>query len=119
MAVIKVPKTPKKAFNQHRRPSALRLGQIEHLEWAALPASQRKPHQLPKAKVKTEGQAAERIAQLTKVILASEAARAAEPVPAETTSLPTVTLPPLPRVSPPARPSRQGRKRSSSAARGR
>src|SRR5260221_13933960 len=71
MAVIKVPKTPKKAFNPLRRPSALLLKQIEHLEWAVLPASQRTTDQLPKQRVKTEGQAAERIGQLTTMLSAS------------------------------------------------
>ncbi|MEP6594051.1 MAG: hypothetical protein ABJC51_10180, partial [Acidobacteriota bacterium] len=69
MAVIKVPKTPKRAFDKNRRPSALLLDQIAHLEWAALPASQRKPHQLPKRKVRTEAQAAERVGQLTALVL--------------------------------------------------
>ncbi|MES1255396.1 MAG: hypothetical protein ABUS56_07310 [Acidobacteriota bacterium] len=92
MAVIKVPKTPKKAFDVHRRPSALLLGQIAHLEWAALPAAQRKPGQLPRRRVKTEGQAAERVAQLTTLVFAAQAAPR-EPGPAA-----LVTLPPLPAV---------------------
>ena len=71
MILIEVPKTPRKAFNKNRklRPGSLLLKQVDHLEWAALPASQRKPHQLLKTKVKTEGQAAERIAQLTQMVL--------------------------------------------------
>jgi len=76
MAVIKVPKTPKRAFNKRRRPSALLRGQIAHLEWAALPASQRKPGSLPKIDVRTEGQAAERIAELTTLILEQSGAYA-------------------------------------------
>ena len=89
MAVIRVPKTPKKAFDPGRDPSELLLKQIEHLEWAVLPASQRKPGRLPKRKVKTEAQAAERVGQLTQMISAAQAAP-----PAETgTALPPVTLP--------------------------
>jgi len=65
MAVIRVPKTPPKAFNKNRPPSSLLRSQIAHLEWAVRPAYERKPHQLPKVKVKTEGQAAERIGELT------------------------------------------------------
>jgi len=94
MAVIKVPKTPKKAFNKRRRPSALLLDQIKHLEWAVLPASQRKPGQLPRRKVKTEGQAAERIGQLTQMLLA-QAGQAYEPG-VDTTRPPPVKLPPVP-----------------------
>ena len=96
MAVIRVPKTPKKAFNKNRRPSALLLGQIEHLEWAVLPASQRKPQQLPKRKVTTEAQAAERVARLTTMVLAAKAL--AVPPPAGAAVLVPVTLPPLPPV---------------------
>ena len=59
MAKVRVPRTPKKAFDRTRRPSSLLLGQIEHLEWAVLPAAQRKPDQLPARKVKSEAQAAE------------------------------------------------------------
>ncbi len=102
MAVMKVPKTPRKAFDPHRRPSALLLSQIEHLEWAALPAAQRKPGCLPAARVRTEGQAAARIAQLTRII---RDAAGAEPARAPGTFAP-VQLPPLPRV-----PTRDGSKR--------
>jgi hypothetical protein len=95
MPVIKVPKTPRKAFDPSRRPSSLLLKQIEHLEWAALPASQRKPNQLPKQKVKTEGQAADRVGQLTQMVVeAAKAARPSDGVPAAPAA--RVTLPPLP-----------------------
>lgn len=60
---------------------------------AAFPALQRKPGQLPKEKVKTEAQAAERVAQLTKMLLQSKAAAAAA-----TPTAAAVTLPPLPPV---------------------
>ncbi len=43
VAEVRVPRTPKRALGRTRRPSTLLLGQIEHLEWAVLPASQRKP----------------------------------------------------------------------------
>jgi hypothetical protein len=78
MRPIKVPKTPKKAFNPDRRPSALLLGQVAHLEWAARPAAQRQPPQmrqvLEKGKPKSEAEAAERIAVLTKTVLENAAA---------------------------------------------
>jgi hypothetical protein len=89
MAVIKVPKTPKTAYRPNRKPSDLLLKQIEHLEWAALPAAQRKPRQLPKRKVKTEGQAAKRVAQLTALVLDAKK----EPLDAPEAE---VKLPPLP-----------------------
>ncbi|HEX3701913.1 MAG TPA: hypothetical protein VHU82_01190 [Vicinamibacterales bacterium] len=96
MAVLKVPKTPIKAFNKERRPSALLLSQIAHLEWAALPASQRKPGQLPTQKVRTEAQAAERIGQLTAMVLAANQAPTPKAdVPA---APPKVKLPPIPRA---------------------
>ena len=71
MAVVRVPKTPKSSFDKHRRPSALLLKQIEHLQWAALPASKRDPHQMRAAlkKVKTEAQASKQIERLTKRVL--------------------------------------------------
>jgi len=84
MAVIKVPKTPRRAFNKNRRASALLPGQLAHLEWAARPASQRKPGMLPRVDVKTEGEAADRIAELTAVVVAQSRAplTAAPTVPA-------------------------------------
>ena len=103
MAKVRVPRTPRKAFDRSRRPSTLLLGQIEHLEWAVLPASQRKPDQLPARKVKSEAQAAERVGQLTKMLheshAAAEAARAAAPGTAPTAAPPgPVILPPLPKA---------------------
>ena len=102
MAKVRVPKTPKKAFDRTRRPSSLLLGQIEHLEWAVLPAAQRKPDQLPSRRVKSEAQAAERVAQITKMLReshAADAARAAAPgtAPAAVPPAPVI-LPPLPKT---------------------
>ena len=115
MAVVKVPKTPKTSFNRDRRPSALLLDQIKHLEWAVLPASQRKPHQLPKARVKTEGQAAERVAQLTKMVLAARAAVQAAAAAGAVPPAPVV-LPPLPAAE---RGPQSPRKRAKPSAQGR
>jgi hypothetical protein len=70
--IIPVPKTPKRAFNTHRRPSALLLNQIAHLEWAARPASSRKPKQLRVKRVRTEGEAAKRVAYLTQLVMAGK-----------------------------------------------
>lgn len=126
MAEVRVPKTPKKAFDGTRRPSSLLLGQIEHLEWAVLPAFQRKPDQLPTAKVKSEAQAAERVAQLMKMLRESGAApvmaRSAAPGTAAKASAPVpVILPPLPKIAAPAkakgRPKRGLAKRARKASR--
>lgn len=64
MAVIKVPKTPKKAFNKQRAASELLKAQIHHLEWATRPASQRKPDTLKEKPVRTEAEAAARAERL-------------------------------------------------------
>ncbi|ODS56012.1 MAG: hypothetical protein ABS36_06140 [Acidobacteria bacterium SCN 69-37] len=97
MKPIRVPKTPKSSFNKDRRPSKLLLDQIEHLEWAALPAWQRKPQLLrkyQKKRVRTEQQAAERIAQLTTIVLEEHDIVTARPAGSDTR--PKVVLPPLP-----------------------
>jgi hypothetical protein len=96
MAVIKVPRTPRKAFDRTRNASSLLLKQIEHLEWAVLPASQRKPGQLPKKRVKYEGQAAVRIGQLTEMVVAANRLRLEPPVAADAGPMPPVVLPPIP-----------------------
>jgi hypothetical protein len=62
MAVIKVPKTPKKAFDPSRPPSGLIQAQIQHLEAAAGIYSGTTAR---RAKARTEGEAADYIAQLT------------------------------------------------------
>jgi len=76
MAVIKVPKTPKKAFNAKRKPSKLLQDQLAHLEWAVRPASERKPSDFRPRAVRTEGRAGARIAQLTNQLF-EQSARAA------------------------------------------
>jgi len=81
MAVIRVPRTPKSAFNKNRPASKLLKSQVEHLEWAVRPASERKPYQLAKSKssIRTEGEAAARIEELTR-LLHPEGAKSAPPV---------------------------------------
>lgn len=118
MAKVKVPRTPKKSYNPERRPSKLLIDQVKHLEWAALPASQRKPQQLKVYKhVKTEWQAAERIAQLTSLITAAKDALPIRDVALGV--LPPVVLPPLPPRRPKraAAPKAKKRKNSKRAAR--
>ena len=69
MAVIKIPKTPAKAFNKDRPVSDLLKGQIEHLEWAIRPAAERGPSRMQAVRrraPRTEGEAAARIEALTR-----------------------------------------------------
>jgi hypothetical protein len=51
------------------------LKQIEHLEWAVRPASERSPKKFRVKKPKTEGEAAEMIAKLTEKVFAEARAR--------------------------------------------
>ena len=102
MAVVRVPKTPRKAFNPDRRPSALLLRQIEHLEWAVLPASKRRNLRHPQ--IKTESQAAERIAQLTALLMKAKTAAAVPgavapgaPAPPPPAALALPPVPPVPK----------------------
>ncbi len=59
MAKIPVPPTPKDAFNRHRTPGTLLRTQIAHLEHAVLSRGR---------SIRTEGEAAEYIAQLSSLI---------------------------------------------------
>jgi hypothetical protein len=82
MAIIRVPKPPKKAYNPRRRPGTLLQHQLIHLEWAARPAAERKPNLTRKWKpAKTEAEAARRIAALTERIH-RQATAPAPPAPA-------------------------------------
>jgi hypothetical protein len=100
MAKIVVPKTPARAFNPHRRPSDLLRKQIEHLEWALLPAALRHPKRLRANTVRTEGQAAEYIALLTERVQQAYAGRhgaRADAGPDESVQLPKVPKAPAKR----------------------
>jgi hypothetical protein len=67
MVVIPVPKPSARSYNPQRRASELLKRQVEHLEWAVRPASQRQPAMLKNIKPpKTEAEAAARIAMLTR-----------------------------------------------------
>ena len=83
MAVIPVPKTPKKAYDPRRPAGTLLQNQIRHLEWAVRPAGKR-VDLLKKIKpAKSEAEAAARIGKLTQ-----ELQRQSE--------LPQGTIPPTP-----------------------
>ena len=62
MTIIKLPRTPRQAFNPRRPAGALLLAQIEHLEHAVGIE--------PKRIKRSEGEAAKYIAQLTAKLLA-------------------------------------------------
>jgi hypothetical protein len=73
MAKIKVPTTPKSAFNPKRPPSGLIQAQIQHLEAAA---GLYQVGTARRSKVRTEGAAADYIAQLTAQIYQRAGAQA-------------------------------------------
>src|SRR5438128_2612813 len=64
MAVIRVPKTPKKAFNPQRPAGTLLQSQLKHLEWAVRPAGARSAKTFRFRPARTEAEAAARIAKL-------------------------------------------------------
>jgi hypothetical protein len=99
MASIKVPKTPKRAFDPQRKASQLLLDQVRHLEWAALPAAKRNARWFRKKRRMTEGQAAARVRQLTELVR-----QAADKAQVEKTSgsAAVTKLPPLPPAASPA-----------------
>jgi len=80
MTIIKLPITPKHAFNPRRPAGALLLAQIEHLEHAVGIA--------PKRIKRTEGQAAKYIGELTAEVL-KQSQQPTAPAPS-----PTVTAAP-------------------------
>jgi hypothetical protein len=79
MALIPVPKPPKKAFNPRRRPGTLLQNQLVHLEWAVRPAAKRHPEIFKVTPAKTEAEASARIAKLTDLL--HRQATAQEPPP--------------------------------------
>ena len=64
MAVIRVPKTPKSAYNPQRPPGTLLQSQLKHLEWAVRPAGERTAKAFRVKPASTEAEAAARIATL-------------------------------------------------------
>jgi hypothetical protein len=65
MTVIKVPRPPKSAFNTNRRVSALLKNQMEHMQTAEFRLPARQQTNIYINKIKTEGEAAEYIRQVT------------------------------------------------------
>ena len=64
MAVIRIPKTPKSAYNPKRPAGTLLQSQLKHLEWAVRPAGQRTAKAFRVKPAYTEAEAAARIAAL-------------------------------------------------------
>jgi hypothetical protein len=64
MAVIRVPKTPKSAYNPERPAGTLLQNQLKHLEWAVRPAGARTAKAFRIKPAISEGEAAARIATL-------------------------------------------------------
>src|SRR5215469_11160879 len=98
MTVIKLVKTPKKAFNPQRPAGKLLLSQIEHLEHAVGRQS--------KATKRTEGQAARYIAELTAELL-RKAQEPAAPAPAPLAGAAPAAASPSPTVNQPIAPRAQ------------
>lgn len=65
MTVIRVPKTPGKAYNPQRPAGVLLQSQLRHLEWAVRPAGARTEKAFRIKPATTEAEAAARIAKLT------------------------------------------------------
>lgn len=113
MATIRVPKTPKSAFDPARKPSQLLKDQVTHLEWAVRPASERKPADFRPKTPRTEAEAAGSIARLTARILeiAASPAAAAAATPAPLGASPAVAAAPAETTSAPPRKRRPAAKR--------
>ncbi|HXM23354.1 MAG TPA: hypothetical protein VN948_19010 [Terriglobales bacterium] len=66
MAVIKVPKPPRSAFNKNRPVSALLKNQVLHLQQAEFRLPVRQQTNIYINKIRTEGEAAEYIERVTR-----------------------------------------------------
>src|SRR5437016_3079227 len=65
MAVIRVPKPPKSAYNPRRPAGLLLQNQLVHLEWATRPAAERNEKVFKVKPARSERDASARIAKLT------------------------------------------------------
>jgi hypothetical protein len=68
MAVIRIPKTPKSAYNPKRPAGTLLQSQLKHLEWAVRPAGERTAKAFRVKAAYTEAEAAARIASLNQAL---------------------------------------------------
>ena len=123
LKTIRIPKTPRTAFNKKRPVSNLLKAQIAHLEAAAYPAgtAPKRPR-----RPRNEGQASAYIAELTRQLHPAGAQESAAPPavaplpwpaatpPVVTLAIPAITPGPLPTA--PRQPVRRRRKRTGGAA---
>jgi hypothetical protein len=114
--VIRVPKTPKKAFNPQRPAGTLLQSQLKHLEWAVRPAAARKGKAFKVRPAKTEAEAAARIAKLNATLhVQATAPRDVMPpnpdLPAERPATLAVKRKPKPRAKTARKPKTQSRSR--------
>jgi hypothetical protein len=106
MAVIRVPKTPKSAYNPERPAGTLLQSQLKHLEWAVRPAAARTAKAFRIKPAISEAEAADRIAKLN------------EELHTQATSPKGVVPPPPPTPSPaPAKSQRSAKAKSKSTIR--
>lgn len=91
MAIIRVPKTPKTAYDPQRPAGTLLQSQITHLEWATRPAAERGPERFDVVPAATEAEAAERIAALTRKLHGQTLGREPMIAPATTTKKPNTS----------------------------
>lgn len=68
MAVIRIPKTPRSAYNPKRPAGTLLQSQLKHLEWAVRPAGQRTAKAFRPKAAYSEAEAAARIATLNQTL---------------------------------------------------
>ena len=73
MAVIRIPKTPKSAYNPNRPAGTLLQSQLKHLEWAVRPAAARSAKAFRVKPAVSEAEAAARIATLNEQLQAQAA----------------------------------------------
>jgi hypothetical protein len=105
MAVIRIPKTPKSAYNPKRPAGTLLQSQLKHLEWAVRPAGQRTAKAFRVKPAYTEGEAAARIAALNKTL--QEQATAPRGV-----MPPNVVSPPQTAATPRSKPRRTAKRKA-------
>jgi len=74
MAVIRVPKTPKSAYNPDRPAGTLLQSQLKHLEWAVRPAGARTAKAFRIKPAVSEAEASARIAALNEELQAQATA---------------------------------------------
>jgi hypothetical protein len=107
MAVIRVPATPKSAYNPKRPAGTLLQSQLKHLEWAVRPAGERTAKSFRVKPAYTEAEVSARIAALNQQL--HEQATAPRGV-----MPPNPTAPPQTAAAPAAKPRRTSKRKAAS-----